>query len=137
VKVYLDTSVLVSLIVADANSGRAENLSEVVTDPVTSVWTTVEVTSALGRRLRMGALTPAERDAAEATFEEWLAAAGPALTVTTADYAAARQYVRRSRLRGPDALHLAVAARLDLPIATFDEELAEAARAFGLTALPA
>jgi len=39
-------------------------------------------------------------------------------------------------LRTLDALHLAVAAGLGAPLATFDGRLAEAARAFGFEVLP-
>jgi hypothetical protein len=43
-------------------------------------------------------------------------------------------YVRRFdlRLRAPDALHLAIARRLDVPLVTLDRRLAAAARELGI-----
>jgi uncharacterized protein len=50
------------------------------------------------------------------------------------DVRLAAAYVRRFdlALRAPDALHLAVAERLDVPLVTLDRRLATAARELGV-----
>ena len=54
--------------------------------------------------------------------------------IHTSDIRLAAAYVRRFdlALRAPDALHLAVAGRLDVPLGTLDRRLATAARELGV-----
>lgn len=53
--------------------------------------------------------------------------------MSVADVPSAGRLLRRTRtaLRTPDALHLAVAVRLGVTLATFDQTLADAAREAG------
>jgi predicted nucleic acid-binding protein len=54
--------------------------------------------------------------------------------VHAADARLAYAYVRRFdlRLRAPDALHLAIARRLDAALVTLDRRMAAAAKEFGV-----
>ena len=54
--------------------------------------------------------------------------------ITASDARLAYIYARRFdlRLRAPDALHLAIACRLDATLVTLDRRLAEAARELGV-----
>jgi predicted nucleic acid-binding protein len=60
-------------------------------------------------------------------------------TLQPTDTAQAGSWLRRLDLvlRTPDALHLAIAARLGAPVATFDRGMEAAARNLGLRLAPA
>ncbi|MBV9375949.1 MAG: VapC toxin family PIN domain ribonuclease, partial [Alphaproteobacteria bacterium] len=69
-----------------------------------------------------------------ADFDAWRAAATSAADVHAADARLAYIYVRRFDLglRAPDALHLAIARRLDATLVTLDRRLAIAANQLGV-----
>src|SRR6266513_383473 len=76
----------------------------------------------------------AAAEARLADFEAWRAAASSPVDVQPADARLAYAYVRRFdlMLRAPDALHLAIARRLDVALATLDKRLADAAKELGV-----
>ena len=132
--VYLDASILVSFFVTDSMSQRADALVRGVSAPlVVSDFATAEFASALGRRVRMGRIG---RDDARGTLvdlDAWISRAANAVGVEAADIARAATFLRRldMNLRTPDAIHIATAQRLDAELATFDERMADNARALG------
>ena len=67
-------------------------------------------------------------------FDTWMTRAGGRREITTADIEAADQILRRLdvNLRTPDALHIAIARRLDATLVTLDRGMAAAARALGM-----
>lgn len=131
---YLDASVAVSLFVNDGHTGAADEWLRGLSAPVTlSLWTAAEFSAALAARARNRALAPAERTTAEQGFTEWSRGMITA-AVLDSDMVAARDMIRfdQAPLKAGDALHLALAVRLGLPIKTFDQALARAAEAVGM-----
>lgn len=134
---YLDASVLIPVLVEEGASEAVDAyLAAHAEALVISDFASAEVASALSRLVRTGALDP--QDAAErlADFDLWRAAATQTVDVVAADVRLANAYVRRFELmlRAPDALHLAVSARLGMTLATLDRRLLAAARALGVEA---
>ncbi len=129
---YVDTSFLAPLF-------REEKLSQKVEDflgrlpagrMAISHWTRVEFASVFARDVRMGLH---EKFAAQAIdeFEQLINESFVIWVPSVADYELARQYVQRfaSKLRGGDALHLAIAKNNGAEILyTLDEGLLAAAR---------
>jgi hypothetical protein len=118
--VYFDASLIVSIVLPDALSARADAY------------------------IRRDSPTPVISDfaAAEFTADEldvWRSAVATACGLSSEDVAAANSFLRRLdlTLRAPDALHLAIARRLHVPVATSDVRMADAARAVGLEIAPA
>lgn len=131
---YLDASVLVSLLVDDANTAQARELNSRARLVGVSHWTLVECSSAFSKLMRMGRLSAEEVAELEQMLDRWTSR-GPRMVPTTIeDFEEARSFVRRSvsGLRAADALHLAIAARERLELATFDLVLARSAAEFGV-----
>lgn len=133
---YLDTSVIVSMLLNDAHSDRAEawlaeqgNVGHFV-----SHWTAPEVSSALAIRLRRNVLTPAGYSRALSIWQMLCRDSFPVLTVGSADFSRAAALVDRHALglRAPDALHLAIAEAAGAIMVTFDERLGNACQDVGL-----
>jgi predicted nucleic acid-binding protein len=130
---YADTSLLVSALTPDENTSRAR--AWLLTRPslIISGWATVEFGAVVRRQARVGRIDDRGVEAAESGLQT-LVASGAFRPVLADDVVEAGRLVRRhAPLRAPDALHLAVALRLNLPLATFDAGLASAAIAAGLS----
>lgn len=133
-KVYLDASFLVALLSNDALTDRAELIwSRPFPVAIVSDFAGAEFASVVSRRVRTGDL---QRQAASTIFDRfdsWLAASERVET-TSADIRAAEAMMRRLDLplRTPDALNIALAQRVQAALATFDRQMAAAARALGL-----
>jgi len=84
--------------------------------------------------LRMRLLTEEEGSARLADFDAWRAAASSVADMHAADARLGYVYVRRFdlALRAPDAVHLAIARRLDATLVTLDRRLAAAGRELGI-----
>jgi hypothetical protein len=69
-----------------------------------------------------------------AGFDIWLARGANRVEIGTGDIALATTYIRRFdlTLRTPDALHIAIARRIEATLVTFDRTMAAAARALGM-----
>jgi predicted nucleic acid-binding protein len=93
-----------------------------------------EVASALSRLVRTGRLQATDGAARLSDFDVWRTAMTKPAEIHAVDVRLAGAYVRRFdlALRAPDALHLAVARRLDIPLVTLDRCLATAARELGV-----
>ena len=101
--------------------------------PTLSYWTVAEFSSAAAMQERIGRIATDRRLLAEQHFDAWLTTIEHWPVLRT-DFELARDFIRRGRakLRTPDALHLAIARRLDAEIATLDGGLADAARDVGV-----
>ena len=99
-----------------------------------SDFAAAEVASALSRLVRMALLTEPDASARLADFDAWRAAMSSPVDITASDARLAYIYARRFdlRLRAPDALHLAIARRLDLVLVTLDPRMAAAAKELGV-----
>jgi len=132
--IYFDASVLLSLLVADANTEKASawysGLSATV---IVSDLANLEVSAVLSRHLRVGRLT---RDGVENALLDFdaMRANCERLSHGGADFLLAERIVRdfATKLMAADALHLACVENIGAALATFDARLADAARACGV-----
>lgn len=129
--VYLDTSVLVALFTDDALSPRADAaLRGLSASLIASDFGGLELASSVARMVRIKVLSPAEAHAALADFDVWMQHAVSLETSSPDDVAVAARYIRGLdlNLRGPDALHIAIAHRLGAALLTFDDKMKASAR---------
>ena len=132
---YLDTSSLVKLYVAEPGSDTVRRLINRATVVATSGIAYPETRAALARRRRERALSPtAYRTAARAFEDDW--SRHLAVDVSASICREAGQLAERYRLRGYGAVHLAsyleIASRAVLEetrFSSFDDRLNRAARA--------
>lgn len=127
---------IVSVFVQDAFSLQAERALQSLAGPVhVSDLGALEVSSAIARQVRTKELTTQQAQLALADFDDWRTKQIGARLEPT-DFQAAEGYLRRLdlTLRGPDALHIAVAKRLGLPLWTFDQGMLASAGALGVSA---
>ena len=129
---YLDTSSLVKLYVAEPGSDGVRDLVADADVVATSAIAYPEARAALARRRRERALSPAAFAAAKRAFEtDWPRYL--AIDVTMAVCMRAGDLAERYRLRGYDSVHLAsfleIATRADaVQFSSFDADLNQAAR---------
>jgi uncharacterized protein len=132
---YLDTSSLVKLYVAESGSPEVERLAGEASLVCTSVIAYAEARSALARLSRENRLTADEHSAAKSYLDrDWPRYL--ALEVTREVWRTAGDLAEKYALRGFDSLHLATflylaAAELGEPVqfSSFDDRLNEAAMA--------
>lgn len=137
--IYLDTSTIVPLIVEDALRARSiDLLRQHPARPAASDFGLAEVASALARRFRTGEISREDAFAAHDLLDRW-AVRAHVIALSSVDIDEAGHMLRGLdlTLRTPDALHIAIARRLGLTLATFDRGMATAARALGLSVLGA
>jgi len=138
---YWDTSALVPLVIAEAETGRMRALLEEDPHIVTWAWTSVEFASAIERRAREGELTREQRRHVLARVAE-LAEVWDEVTDVLMVRRRALAVLARHPLRAADAAQLGaalVAAPEDgepLGFVCLDERLLDAAEREGLRPLP-
>jgi predicted nucleic acid-binding protein len=139
--VYLDTSALVKLYVAEDHSPEVHDLTLQAQFAGSAVLAYVEMASALTKAVRMNWLDSTESDTAWTTFlAQWPAFTRIALSTPLIE--SAGQMARKHGLRGYDAAHLAAAfhwqqsLQAQVTLATFDRELWQAAVSEGLAVWP-
>lgn len=140
--VYLDTSFLIPYYLEEATSQNVERVLQTLSigELAISPWVTVEFASVLARRVRMKVLPASIATVHVDAFEHDATHYFHMLELDRADYALAQAMVLKNPdqgLRGPDALHLAVAARYTIPIYSLDRQLIQAAVALDLSATDA
>jgi len=139
VTLYLDTSSLVKLYVAEPGSDAVRKLVKAASVVATSTIAYTETRAALARRRRERALRPKAFASAKKTFEaEW-----PkyfTVDVTSALCRQAGEFAERYRLRAYDSVHLAAFAEVareaglrDTRFSSFDDALNRAARSLRRT----
>jgi uncharacterized protein len=132
--IYLDASVLLPLLAADAHTTRAvawySNLNATL---IVSDLADLEVSAVVTRDLRRGRFTQQAAESALLDFDA-MRANCDRLNHGAADFILAQRLARdfTTKLSAPDALHLASAWNVGAALATFDVRLAEAARAQGV-----
>ena len=131
--IYLDTSFLAPLFREEASSAKvAAFISRQAAGTMAiSKWTVVEFSSLVSRDVRMGSLTAAQGKQLIAAFGSTASAAFEIFIPGSHDFDLAQEYVADfpTLLRGPDALHLAVAHNNGTEfIATLDEGMLSAAK---------
>jgi predicted nucleic acid-binding protein len=139
VTLYLDTSSLVKLYVAEAGSEMVRQLLDSASVVATSVVAYAEVRAALARLRREGALSASQLRSAKRQFEdEW----PHYLTLDATDSLcrAASEFAEKYNLRGFDSIHLASFAEVarragvdDSRFSSFDDRLNAAAQKLART----
>lgn len=132
---YLDTNILVALLTPDPFSERADIFLQNNAEPlIVSDFAAAEFSSAVVRRVRMREFTIEQAGIALTGFDAWFARGANRVEIGAGDVALATTYIRRLdlTLRTPDALHIAIARRVDAVLVTFDRAMAAAARALGM-----
>jgi uncharacterized protein len=135
--VYLDTCVLLAVLTPEAHSNAAAAFLNQASAPLAiSPWTATELHSALGLKVRTGALTPAQAEQVLQAFEHSLAPALLMLDLDPQDFRNANACLRgwTTTLRAADALHLAIAAGRGATLCSLDAALVGAAQQLGLAA---
>ena len=132
---YLDASALLPTLIAEpATEAVYDCLGADGRELLVSDFAAAEVASALSRLVGMVLLSDADASARLADFDAWRAAMSSPVDIAASDARLAYIYARRFdlRLRASDALHLAIARRLDATLVTLDRRLATAAREMGV-----
>ena len=138
--IYLDTSVVVPLVVAETTTFKAlkwrESLTATQQREITlSAWTATEYTSAIGMKVRNRELSPSQGEAAIEAFEKAILANVRVLDVAAPEFRIAEGLLREFALglRAGDALHLAIAMRNRArAVVCFDRTLAKVGISLGL-----
>jgi predicted nucleic acid-binding protein len=101
---------------------------------IVSDFAGAEFASVIARRVRTREVTRRTARTVFAELDAWVLRNTERAETTSADVAAATQALRRLdlTLRTADALHIAIAQRLDATLMTFDDKMALAARALGV-----
>lgn len=130
----LDTSFLVSILFIDAHTARAFAwLGAGGGDIRVSDWAATELFALVHRRVRGGLITADVAAAALTDFDAFMAGRARRLPQSSAAGVLAASLARDAALKlsAADALHLALAAIDGLGLVTFDDRLADAAKARG------
>lgn len=135
---YLDTSVVVALLLRDAHSTKANAwLLRAMPAMLLSDFCAVEFAALVSRRVRMGTLAHDNAARTLEEFDRWRSDVVQSLHCAPEHIAQAEQAVRdfETKLNAADAVHLAVAKRIGVTLATFDARLAEAAARHGVSVI--
>lgn len=134
---YVDSCVVLSLFLGDSGYGAAEQwLFNQADQPLwVSHWVLLEIAGVVALCLRQGDLTTQRALAIQSEFECFRQERLSLLEPRGGDYLQARQWLQQQGgppLRSGDALHLALAKRHNLTIASADQGLTLAAAALSL-----
>jgi len=140
VKLYLDTSVLVAILLANPFTARAfRYLNDATPSLVVSDYAAAEFASAVARMVRMRELTVDAARKAFATFDRLAPRVVQRIETSSADIKSAETFLRRPdlALRAPDAINIAIAERIGASLMTFDDKMAASARTLDVEVAPA
>lgn len=134
---YFDTSFIVPVLITEATSTAIVSFFADLSqgDRAISHWVRVEFASILARDVRRGTISTQQSAELGTTFEAMASRSFMTLLPDRADFDFARLLVgnAQSALRGPDALHLAIAKNHGATVFySLDKKLLGAARSLGL-----
>ncbi|MEQ1617611.1 MAG: type II toxin-antitoxin system VapC family toxin [Terricaulis sp.] len=133
---YLDASVLVALFTNDTMTTAATALVKAAPPPLmVSDFAGLEFASAISRIARMRLLPNATARQALADLDVFVSRSAISVEISSLDVVLAASFIRRLdlNLRGPDAMHVAMASRLGATLFTLDAKLKACARKLGLS----
>jgi predicted nucleic acid-binding protein len=136
--IYLDTSVLAAVFFREPTARAvAAALRAHAKDKLTiSGWTLTEMASVAALKERTRVVSPDARDNALRAFHRFASTELHVVEVEAFDFRSAARLIEQvTNLRAGEALHLAIAHRLEARIATLDGRLAQAAAARGVAVL--
>ena len=133
---YADSSLLVSAFTAEPASEKARAwLRDLpLGSLVTSSWCLIEIASALAIKARREEIDESAREPTFRSMEQMLRNGATLIALAESHFTSATSFIRScdTPLRGPDALHLAIAQSAGAVVWTFDGGMADAGRALGL-----
>jgi uncharacterized protein len=132
---YLDASAMLPILIKEPTSAVVDAFMSTIQQELwVSDFAAAEVASALSRLVRAGRLQASEGTACLSDFDVWRAAMTRPAEIHAVDVRVAGSYVRQFdlALRVPEALHLAIARRLDLVLVTLDRRMVAAAKELGV-----
>jgi predicted nucleic acid-binding protein len=134
---YFDTSFLIPLVIEEPTSASINQFMQSRVEDAfgASHWTRAEVTSALGRAVRMRLLDTNSALEADRKLDEVLSKSFTLLLPRLEDFELCKSYLSNyeSGLRAGDALHLAIATNHGATaFYSLDKKLSEAGRRLGL-----
>ncbi|WAC58893.1 type II toxin-antitoxin system VapC family toxin [Brevundimonas sp. SL130] len=135
---YFDASVLLALLL---NEPAAESIDRFMRGHVqtisVSTLCTAECSAAISGLVRMRRRSEAEVTILLQRLDDWIDAFGARAAILDADIEDACLLVRRFdlKLRTPDAIHIAVARRLNAQLITLDHPMAQAATLLNLNCI--
>jgi uncharacterized protein len=144
---YLDANLLIKLFFDEGGSSllAEQVVSTYEGELIVSDLAILECSSAIGVMTRTPAasgkgfkVSYADAEKGLLELDEWCNTSALMVTISPRDFSEAINFVRDPKLilRGPDALHLAVAHRLSCDLCTFDQQMRTAARKLDLRLSP-
>jgi uncharacterized protein len=133
---YIDTSVLVAYYCPEPLSAKAQRAISKLESPTISALVEVELHSAMAIKVRTREVTAADARRVLRLLADHVAqGCYRVLAIGAGEYALAREWLAAftTPLRALDALHLAAAARAELPLMTADRDLARSGQALDVT----
>ena len=134
---YLDTNAIIGLLTADPLSTRVGSVLRQGAEPLMiSDFAAAEFSAVVGRKARTGTITRQHALDALAALDQWRVRVSR-IELEAGDIARAEMFLRRLDLplQAPDAIHIAIAQRLNATLVTFDRQMASAARVLGIAVL--
>jgi uncharacterized protein len=133
---YLDTSVIVAIFAKETTAIDLVTflMQQKASIATVSVWSVTEFAAATSFKYIQGTIDEQLREAARTNFVSAQRTLFNIAPVETSDFFRAANFANdySLRLRGGDALHLGIAARLNLPILTLDNRMKSAAQTLGV-----
>jgi len=137
--IYLDTSFLTPLFREDSTSAKVAAFisRQAIATMSISKLSPIEFTSLISRDVRLGLLTANQGKQLISAFNSTVSTALEVIIPNSHDFDLAQEYVAifPTQLRGPDALHLAIAHNNNVEfIATLDDAMLFAAKKLNIPA---
>lgn len=134
---YLDASALVAVLLDESASPAVRRLLMSGPEPIVSSFCLGECSAAIAGLVTMGRKSRAQADALLEALDDWIATSAVMVEIHEADIADATLLVRSFdlKLRLPDAIHVAMAQRMEARLVTLDHRMLDAARVLGVSCI--